>query len=144
MQLRTFIATGLLGLGFVLGNAQAEGIETAAFNGSGPVDKTVQDVGVRGVPFELVELDGNLIEAVGGEDYIFQDSTGKIIVHVPEELMVGQVISQNTPVKVQGEVHQDVVCGILAGVVIGSSPIVTCIFSRCFTGSQVRVFWQRC
>lgn len=36
------------------------------------------------------------------------------------------------------------VCGILAGVVIGSSPIVTCIFSRCFTGSQVRVFWQRC
>ena len=31
-------------------------------------------------------------------------------------------------------------CGILAGVVIGSSPIVTCIFSRCFTGSQVRVF----
>ena len=109
MQLRTFIATGLLGLGFVLGNAQAEGIDTAAFNGSGPVDKTVQDVGVRGVPFELVELDGNLIEAVGGEDYIFQDSTGKIIVHVPEELMVGQVISQNTPVKVQGEVHQDVV-----------------------------------
>ena len=105
MQLHTFIATGLLGLGFVLGNAQAEGIETAAFNGSGPVDKTVQDVGVRGVPFELVELDGNLIEAVGGEDYIFQDSTGKIIVHVPEELMVGQVISQNTPVKVQDVVQ---------------------------------------
>lgn len=110
MKLHRLIATSLLGLGIALGSAQADtlpGQDTAPFNGSGPVDKTVQEVGVRGVPFELVELDGNLIEAVGGEDYVFQDATGKIIVHVPEELMLGQVISQNTPVKIQGEVHKD-------------------------------------
>lgn len=111
MQLRTLIFTSLLGFGLALSNAQAEstipGQYPNAFNGSGPIDKTVKDVGVREVPFELVELDGNLIEAVGGEDYIFQDATGKIIVHVPQELMLGKVISQNTPVKIQGEVHKD-------------------------------------
>ncbi len=97
-----------LALGCGIAQAQTADDYNGLFDGSGAVDHAVKEVAtVQEVPFQLVELDGNIIEAVGGEDFIFQDATGTLLVHVPEEVMVGEEITPSTLVRIQGEVHQD-------------------------------------
>ncbi len=77
------------------------------FNGSGPVDHTVSEIKEDAAPFQLVELDGNLVRGIAGETYVFQDKTGEVVVNIPDEVFVGQVVNANTPVKIQGEVRPD-------------------------------------
>lgn len=93
------------------GAAQANNMENDEyngwFNGSGPVDHTVSEIKEDAAPFQLVELDGNLVRVIAGETYVFQDKTGEVVVNIPNEVFVGQVVNANTPVKIQGEVRPD-------------------------------------
>ena len=80
------------------------------FSGSGPVDHSVGEIQEKAVlPFQLVELDGNIVRGIGGESYVFQDKTGNIIVNIPDEAFIGQEVGATTPVKIQGEVKTDLV-----------------------------------
>lgn len=77
------------------------------FDGGGPVAHQVSEVQQSGNPYQLVELDGNLVKDGGG--YVFRDKTGQIVANVPYECVMGLPITNETPVKIQGNVRQDIV-----------------------------------
>lgn len=109
MRLSHVLLASATALTMSLASAQGTGDQyNGWFNGSGPVDHSVSEIGETTVPYQLVELDGNLIEGLDGNLYVFKDASGEIMVNVPDEVFVGQEVTPTTPVKIQGEVHQDV------------------------------------
>ena len=55
-----------------------------------------------------VVLKGNIIKGVGGEDYIFRDSTGEVQVNIDTEVWQGQQVGPEDTVMIYGEVDKEV------------------------------------
>ena len=56
-----------------------------------------------------VTVRGNIVQAVGGDNYIFRDSSGDIILKIgPKEWMYfGSTIGPSDTIEISGEVHRD-------------------------------------
>ncbi len=54
-----------------------------------------------------VVLRGHIVRGLGGERYLFQDSTGTITVEIDHKLWQGQYISPEDLVEIQAEVERD-------------------------------------
>ena len=56
-----------------------------------------------------VILKGNIVQAIGGDNYIFRDSSGDIILKIgPKEWMYfGSTIGPSDTIEISGEVHRD-------------------------------------
>jgi uncharacterized protein (TIGR00156 family) len=52
---------------------------------------------------------GNIVQAIGGDNYIFRDSSGDIILKIgPKEWMnFGSTIGPSDAIEISGEVHRD-------------------------------------
>jgi len=52
---------------------------------------------------------GNIVEAIGGDNYIFRDSSGDIILKIgPKEWMYfGSTIGPSDTIEISGEIHRD-------------------------------------
>ena len=110
MKLNKVLLIGLAALGMSAASAsQTDDGYNGWFNGSGKVDHQVSEITETPVAYQLVELDGNLVQGVDGDMYIFKDKSGEIMVNVPDEVFAGQEVTPETPVKIQGEVHKDLV-----------------------------------
>lgn len=51
-----------------------------------------------------VIMQGNIVQRMGGDKYLFQDSTGSITVEIDDEDWRGQTVSPSDTVKLYGEV----------------------------------------
>jgi uncharacterized protein (TIGR00156 family) len=56
-----------------------------------------------------VIIKGNIVQAIGGDNYIFRDSSGDIILKIgPKEWMYfGSTIGPSDTIEISGEVHRD-------------------------------------
>jgi uncharacterized protein (TIGR00156 family) len=56
-----------------------------------------------------VIIRGNIVQAIGGDNYIFRDSSGDIILKIgPKEWMFfGSTIGPSDTIEISGEVHRD-------------------------------------
>ncbi len=54
-----------------------------------------------------VTLQGNIVQHLGGDRYLFQDNTGNITVDIDNHKWAGQNITPNDKVEIQGEVDKD-------------------------------------
>ena len=56
-----------------------------------------------------VIIRGNIIQAIGGDNYIFRDSSGDIVLKIgPKEWMFfGSTIGPSDTIEISGEVHRD-------------------------------------
>ena len=56
-----------------------------------------------------VTVKGNIVQAIGGDNYIFRDSSGDIILKIgPREWMYfGSTIGPSDTIEISGEVHRD-------------------------------------
>ena len=56
-----------------------------------------------------VIIKGNIVQAIGGDNYIFRDSSGDIILKIgPKEWMYfGSTINPSDTIEISGEVHRD-------------------------------------
>lgn len=55
----------------------------------------------------FVTLTGRIVSRIGGDKYVFQDSTGQITVDIDDEDFRGQSVSDQTTVRITGEVDKD-------------------------------------
>ncbi|WP_220803792.1 YgiW/YdeI family stress tolerance OB fold protein [Pseudomonas sp. NCCP-436] len=55
-----------------------------------------------------VVLEGQIVKRLGDERYEFRDATGTIQVEIDDEDWPGQSVSENTKVRLTGEVDKDV------------------------------------
>lgn len=55
----------------------------------------------------MVALKGNIIQSLGGKDYIFKDGTGTINVEISPKVWQGQDVSPKDVIEIQGEVDKD-------------------------------------
>lgn len=54
-----------------------------------------------------VMLEGNIVKHLGGENYLFQDESGTIIVEIDADEWQGQQITPEDTVQIHGEVDKD-------------------------------------
>lgn len=55
----------------------------------------------------FVTLTGKIVSRIGGDKYVFQDSTGQITVDIDDEDFRGQTVSAQTTVRITGEVDRE-------------------------------------
>lgn len=82
-------------------NAQMGGFNGSA---SSPVSTVEQTKQMN--DDQRVVLRGYIIQSLGGEDYLFKDSTGTIQVEIDHNRWRGQVITPNDLVEIYGEVDK--------------------------------------
>lgn len=87
--------------GFVNPGAGAGG-----FSGPGPEISTVAQAKEMRDDARVL-LRGNIIQHLGGEDYLFQDSTGTITVEIDDRRWMGQSVAPADTVEIYGEVDRD-------------------------------------
>ncbi len=54
-----------------------------------------------------VVLEGNIIRQVGHELYEFRDSSGSVYVDIDDKRWMGQTVSPESKVRIEGEVEKD-------------------------------------
>lgn len=54
-----------------------------------------------------VILEGNITKKIGHEHYEFMDNTGSIVVEIDDDKWMGQTVSPNNIVRLEGEVDKD-------------------------------------
>lgn len=74
-----------------------------------PVFATVAQV--KGLENGSVELTGKIVEHTGDIDYIFEDSTGSIVVKIGEETWNGVHVNENDIVQIYGAIDSNFVGG---------------------------------
>lgn len=55
---------------------------------------------------QYVVLQGNIVKQVGGEDYLFRDTSGEVVVEIDHENWAGVNVTPSDEVRVYGEVDQ--------------------------------------
>lgn len=80
----------------------------AAFTGpgAGGASTTVQAIKSMRDDSHVV-LTGHIVSRIGGEKYVFKDSTGEITVEIDDKYFYGRDISPNDTVRIMGEVDKD-------------------------------------
>lgn len=79
----------------------------AQFTGGEPAVVSVASVLSQGKDDQYVSVEGNIIQKVGKEDYIFKDATGQIKVEIDDRVFNGQQVSPTTKVRLTGEIDKD-------------------------------------
>ncbi len=91
-------------------NAPAQGAQSG-FQGPGDIYNTVlttvRQVIDRGYDDQRVQLEGNIVQQIGKELYIFQDATGQIRVDIDHKYFRGQVVTPQDRVRIVGELDKD-------------------------------------
>ena len=78
-------------------------VQTGGFNGNNNTILTVDQVKGMGDDSK-VWVEGSIIQKNGDEKYLFQDSTGSIIVEIDDDAWHGLVIGPTDVVRIYGEV----------------------------------------
>ena len=55
---------------------------------------------------QIVKLRGEIVQKRGGNEYVFSDGTGIVVVQISEKLLKGKTIPSGTPVEIVGEVNK--------------------------------------
>lgn len=69
--------------------------------------QTVQGIAQNGRDNQIVVLEGNVIDQVKHDKYVFADLTGRIIVEIPEKVFLGQRVTMQTKVRLEGELDKE-------------------------------------
>ena len=80
---------------------------SAAFTGPGSTPEVNSAAQVAQAPDDaFCRLEGNLTEMLRGDDdkYIFQDSSGTVVVEIDEDVFFGRTVTPATRVRLAGEV----------------------------------------
>jgi uncharacterized protein (TIGR00156 family) len=54
-----------------------------------------------------VQLQGNIVRALGDEKYVFRDASGEIVVEIDDDIWRGVTVSPNDRVEIRGEIDKD-------------------------------------
>ncbi len=105
---RAFALALALALPLVLGAGQAlakNGTDTGGYTGPGPDLVTVAQARDMGDDAR-VALKGNIVQSLGGEDYVFKDATGTITIEIDGKRWQGRSIGPEDLVEIHGEVDK--------------------------------------
>ena len=81
-------------------------IETGGFSGPGPAIVTVDQL--KGMRDDAkVTLRGNIIQSLGGKEYLFKDATGTVPVEIGDNRWRGQKVDPDDIVEIHGELDKD-------------------------------------
>ena len=99
-----FLAAALL---FATGNAWAKN-GAGGFTGPGPDVAVTTVEQAKTLPDDSkVVLRGNIVQSLGGKEYLFKDESGSIIVEIGAKKWAGQEIGPDDVVVLHGEVDRD-------------------------------------
>lgn len=76
------------------------------FSGPGPEVTTVKEASSMRDDARVM-LRGNIIQHLGGDDYLFKDATGTITVDIDDKRWRGQEVTPKDTVEIYGEVDRD-------------------------------------
>ncbi len=95
----------VLSLAVASGSVFAQG-----FSGPNQGVSTVKQVLDSGVFSDdmPVTLTGKIKSSLGGEQYLFEDSTGEVIVDIDHDKWVGQSVTPSSTVELRGEVDKNI------------------------------------
>ncbi len=93
-------------LSIISGAAVAGFQPNGGFSGSGVVPMTVENVKQMKDDTNVV-LQGNIIQKIKHEKYLFQDATGSIVVEIDNDDWNGLVVTEKDKVEIVGEVDKD-------------------------------------
>ncbi len=109
------VSYAILLLFFLIGHAKAEFVEEVTIVQMGPggfvadqeTISTVKQVNEmrNDVPVIVV---GNLVQRMGDEKYLFEDSTGSMTVEIDDDAWRGQTVTPSDIVKLYGEVDRGI------------------------------------
>ena len=99
-----FLAAALL---FAAGNAWGKN-NAGGFTGPGPDVAVTTVEQAKTLPDDSrVVLRGNIVQSLGGKEYLFKDKSGSIIVEIEAKQWAGQEIGPDDLVALHGEVDRD-------------------------------------
>ena len=115
---RLFLMLGLLGFAVLAANAQEgggfTGPDSSGYGGNGQGGGFTGDRQVVTVQQALkfrddtpVILQGRIIRALGREKYVFEDSTGTIVVEIDHDKWRGLTVGPDDRVEISGEVDKN-------------------------------------
>ena len=76
------------------------------FTGPGLAVSTVEQAKTMRDDYRIV-LQGNIVQHLGGEKYLFKDNSGSITIEVDDDEWGGQTITPSDKIEIQGEVDKD-------------------------------------
>jgi TIGR00156 family protein len=76
------------------------------FSGPGPSVSSVSQAKKMRDDSQVV-LRGNIVQQISHEKYLFQDSTGTVIVDIDDKDWAGQIVTPQNTVEIYGEVDKD-------------------------------------
>ena len=106
MLVAVILVLGSIGLASARSGGFSEGGQPGGFNGPGPALTTAAQAATMRDDSKVV-LRGNIIRALGGEDYVFKDASGEINVEIDNRKWNGQNITPSDTVEIYGEVDRD-------------------------------------
>ncbi|HAV9511217.1 TPA: YgiW/YdeI family stress tolerance OB fold protein [Escherichia coli] len=91
--------------GFVSSDVQPR---AGGFNGPGMISSAISVAQAKTRRDDAkVVLEGNIVRQVGNELYEFRDNSGSIYVDIGDKYWVGQSVSPNDKVRIEGEIDKD-------------------------------------
>jgi len=81
-------------------------VENGGYTGPGPAVITVKEASQR-EDGEWIVLRGRIIQSLTDKEYLFEDSTGKINIHIGPREWQGQSIGAEDTIEIQGKMHRE-------------------------------------
>lgn len=89
------------------GNATQSNPYSGGFTGPGSVNVNRAADVEKAYDDAIAVLEGNLVEQVGSDLYIFKDSSGTVLVEIDHEDFYGASVNPQTRVRIMGEVDKE-------------------------------------
>ena len=89
------------------GSAQTVSAQHGGFNGPGAMNVTKAADVEKAYDDAIAVLEGNIVEQVGKNRYIFKDASGTVLVKIMHKYFYGASITPQTRVRLSGEVDKD-------------------------------------
>lgn len=105
--MKRFVSPLLLGLALAFGAAQAMAAgDQGGYVGPGPAVVTVEQA-KKLKDDAQVTLRGKIVQSLGDDDYLFEDSTGSITVEIDDKRWQGLQVGPDDLVEIQGELDKE-------------------------------------
>ena len=102
----TRLAVLFLFVGLLSGGSNAYAENTGGFTGPGPGLVTTEQAKSMRDDADVM-MRGNIVQNLGGEEYLFRDATGTITVEIDNEVWAGQTIAPADQVEIYGEIDKE-------------------------------------
>lgn len=87
----------------IVASTLVSGLAQAQFVGESNKQITVEQLLKDGRNEQFVILEGNLVDQVGNEKYLFSDGTGQVQVEIDDKLFMGRKVTEQNVIRIEGE-----------------------------------------